>query len=202
MKILSFLADKLITPAYAQLTGELTDDQMTCYLTGPVDPVVQTEKIVSIILYNIIAPIGSFILAIIHALRLLKKSSFNIYSEVYRGFLRTLILAISFWLVTGILDSIYQIYPMEGDWSQRLIIILISTCFAAGLGYLIISLVNKKIFIMAISFILILPTLYVFIFVLGVKLIPSLRQYAPQGVIEVKKEKLTQKLKDKKILKK
>ncbi|MCX6739770.1 MAG: hypothetical protein NTZ49_00900 [Candidatus Parcubacteria bacterium] len=192
MKILNFLAEKLIKPAYAQLTFD--DTEITCYLTGPIDPVEQTTRTASVILYNVLAPIGAFVLAIFHAVKLLKRPNFNLYNEIYKGFLRTLILAIFFWAITSIINSFYFLYGLEGSLFERFVTIMVSTTIAAGLGYLIISIKNIKIFKMALYLIFVLPALIVFLLYIILKVFPSLKKYAFTDLFETKKDKLVKKL--------
>lgn len=192
MKISNFLAEKLIKPAYAQLNYD--DMEITCYLTGPIDPVEQTARTLTIILYNVLAPIGAFVLAIIHALKLRKRPSFNIYNEIFKGFLRTLILAIIFWAITSIINVFYSLYSPGGTLFESLVSIIVTTTIAAGLGYLIISIKNIKIFTMALYLILVLPALIVFLLYIILKVFPSLKKYAFKNLFETEKDKLVKKL--------
>lgn len=202
MQILNFISEKIIHPVFGQDSlPSGWEGVVLCYETGPMTP--EPPSTLNFFLF-LVAPISAFFLNFITALNL-RKRQFNTLNEIYKAFLKSLILIVVFYLIISIVEYFLGYYPIAflTDYadSEKFLIFLAMALMAGGLAFMPFGIKNLKMLKIFLALILVFPSLFVFIFVLATKIIPSLRQYAPRDPAQIKKEALVTKIKKQGIIK-
>lgn len=206
MKVLEMLSEKLIKTAQA-ITVDQNIGVTTCYL-GTADLKSTVTDIIQWALYPI-PPLLAFITSVISAQRFLKRKTFSLHYAVYKSFKRVLMLAlIGCVLVFGFMYLIYstsgitadtEFYRSSNSFDYGVFFITIGiisavTFIAAGAGYVIFSLKDKRILALAFSYIFIIPAIIIFLKVIIYNLMPEYKKLLPADAVFGKKKDLQEKL--------
>lgn len=200
MKIIPYLIKNVIQEAKAQVNiGNL--GVTMCYL-GTADLTSSVLKFLQWFLY-LISPLFGLVFAILHSRRLLKRKQFSLYYAIYKSFLRVIIMFIIFSAITFIILIIYyptDIAPSDVSLTEAFAVIIsivfILISVFTGFGYLIFSFRNRVFLKLGLSYIFVVPSVYIFLKVLLCNFVPSLNKYLPPDAIISKKKQLRDQLID------
>lgn len=139
----------------------------------------------------LISPLLGFVAAVRHSRILIKKQDFSVAAQIFKfniKILKIFFFVVLFLLLSNLFNSIF-FFKNSADSSKRildsftplwLLIMFATTSCGAGVGYLFYVRKNYRFIWLAISFVLVIPALVVFLYVLILEAFPSLRKYAPQ----------------------
>lgn len=197
MKIIPYLIKNLIQEAKAQVNIGNNVGTTMCYL-GTADLRSTTINLLQWVLY-LLSPLLALLLAVKNGFNLLKRKSFSLYYAVYKSFLRVIILIIIFCTIFSVIyyftiSEYDEIKLVIRDWLSFCGILSLTIFGATGLGYLFFSGKNRQFLKLAFSYILVVPSIIIFLLVLILNLIPELNKYLPPDAFIFKKEQLKDKL--------
>ncbi|OGH72016.1 MAG: hypothetical protein A2921_01765 [Candidatus Magasanikbacteria bacterium RIFCSPLOWO2_01_FULL_43_20b] len=139
----------------------------------------------------IISPLLGFIIAVRRSRVLTKYDDFSVPLQIFEftiKIVKVFFFVLLFFLLSNLLNSIvlsegrtvFGKLVLDSFASSALLIMFAAMSCGAGVGYLFYVRKNYQFIWLAISFMLVIPAVVVFLYVLVLKAFPSLRKYTPQ----------------------
>lgn len=143
----------------------------------------------------LISPLLGFVFAVRHSRILTKYEDFSVPLQIFKFAVKMFVVAFlvaCLFLLSTLLNktilfdssTYYGTSAPSGFGLWPILIMFVATSCGAGVGYLFYVRKNYRFIWLAISFVLVIPAVVVFLYILILKAFPSLRKYAPQDTSE------------------